>query len=494
MNKINRRGWVSVLCVAVLLAACSDSIDAPVLDEQESVTMASGVRLAEDQLFGVWSAASAYGTTNANHFEQSYRIDFMSVADGDALVSHWYVDADSESRDSVYQVPYTYTFNGTTVTLKPKSAASGMSSMQAVHVGNNRMVLYIQHQQRTDSVCTLVRAGDPEPSITAVDRTMPAVGETVTVTGRNLQFVDHVYLPTKDGEIEVTNVTKGSKQISFVVPEADYRAGSVRCQSTSAHVSCYSPAYMFCDDCVFMRNFSTFGTKAPFTGTEFEYSITVSSSTPMGNVSALKTTNLPAGHSLLEAAAGVAHPDSLLSFFGDTPQPWDVDEKTDPSKGYLRFSSGDRFQYVLDHCDGLLTSRTRCADAAIQMDIYVYSNGQAEWNTGYLSYRLNKDQSSLTSSMVANVAAWETAAPMSFADGWRTLTIPLSLFSATRSDAMSTLGGLVSSLKGSNLQTIVKVVNYPLDEQHPCQPLTTFQFSIANMRLVPYAIPRNTRE
>lgn len=123
------------------------------------------------------------------------------------------------------------------------------------------------------------------------------------------------------------------------------------------------------------------------------------------------------------------------------------------------------------------------------------SDGRPEWSTGYLSWRLNKDQNSLESSMLANVAMWEKGVPTSFAGGWKTLTIPLATFSAVTSNvAMSTLGGLISSLKSSNLQTILTLVNFPLDDMHPAQELDMFQFSIADVRLVPYKTPSNVKD
>ena len=81
---------------------------------------------------------------------------------------------------------------------------------------------------------------------------------------------------------------------------------------------------------------------------------------------------------------------------------------------------------------------------------------------------------------------------MNFADGWRTLTIPLSEFPLTKGGRASTIGGLINRLKSSNTQSLFTVVNYPLDAIHPAKALRSFQFSIANIRLVPYATPVNT--
>lgn len=484
-----------ILLGMLIWTACDDAIDSPVLPFAEDIVMAQPVELEAEQLFGVWGGTTSFGSTNVNYFEQSYRIEFQSIEDGEAVLSHWYTDAETEMEQSKENIEYVYTYADGVIEMVPKAtyALDGVSNIKAVHVGDNKMVLYTMNHSKTDSICTLNRIGDPIPSITGVDRTLPQPGEVVTVTGRNLQFVNHVYLPTVDGEVEVSDITFGSKQIKFVVPQAKYAPGSIRCLSTTAHQSCYSPAYMFRTDCVFFHNFNDFKKTAPYVGTEFEYTISTMG-TLRNSVSYLSSEKLPKGHSLTMSTESVYHPDSLLSFFGDEPIEWNIDTKTDPSKGYLRFSSADRFQYVLDHCNGDLTGYTPCADVAIQMDIYVYSDGRPEWNTGYLSWRLNKDNSSLSTIMSANVAMWDKDNPVSFAEGWRTFTIPLSKFKVTANSATSTLGTLIASLKSSNLQTIIKLVNYPLDELHPVQKLNQFQFSMANIRLVPYWMPTNTEE
>ncbi len=493
LNPRKSGALIGCLLVCILLTACSKDIDAPSLQPVADATIAPAVELDANQLFGIWEGTtiSSQGT-NASTFPQTYRMDFQSVADAEVLYTHWYVDATTQITDSVCDLAYSYTFDGSSATLTPK--ASGLSTMKAVHTGNNVMELYNLQGGHVSKVCTLTRISDPLPSITAVDRTLPQVGEMVTITGRNLQFVDHVFLPTATGELEVTDFTKTSKNIQFTLPAGSYAAGSIRCQASGAHLSTFSPAYMFCTDCIYMHNFYEQGTKAPYTGTEFEYSITVSSSTPRNSCSYLKASNLPAGHSLQSAASGVLHPDSLLSFFGNTPTAWAVDSNTDPSKGYLRFSTADRFQYVLDHCNGVLTEKTKCTDAAIQMDIYVYSDGLPEWKTGYFSYRLDKNYSAITNEMAANVAPWQQTEPLSFAEGWKTFTIPLSAFKITKTSGYDTLGGLISALKKGNKQTIIKLVNYQLDDTHPAQALESFQFSLANIRLVPYSTPSNQKE
>jgi len=489
--------YIACGMMAIAISSCSEDLDSPVLPQPSSFTLPEAKTLDANVLFGVWGKMIAQGNTNSNYFTQRYEISFQNVEDGEAVFSHWFTDATTEIADSIVNYEYTYEFDGKNLKMLPKPAYAilGADTIQGVSVGDNQILLYTEKGTRTDSICTLARIGDPAPSVTSVDKTLPMVGEKVTVTGRNLQFVDHVYLPTQEGEMEITTFEKGSKQISFVLPDGDYAPGSIRCQSTTSHLSCYSPAYMFRNDCVFFHTFSTNGTKAPYTGTEFEYTIK-SMGTLMSGANNLTSDKLPEGHSLLSAKENVKHPDALLSFFGKKPiASWSVASKTDDKKGYLRFSSADRFQYVVNH-NALKDVRqnTPCSQLALQMDLYVSTDGEPVWNTGYISYRLNKDQNSLTSSMLANVAMWTEDAPASFAEGWKTFTIPLSDFTVTKSSSTSTLGGLIASLKGSNLQTLLTLVNYPLDELHPATAVSNFQFNIANIRLVPYATPANLKE
>lgn len=488
---------ISGLLGLAVTTSCSQDIEVNTLSQPTELVLPQGKDMDANVLFGVWGKTWVQGNTNRNYFTQRYEISFQDVEDGEAVLSHWFTDATTEIADSIVNYEYTYQFDGKNIKMMPKPAYAmlGADTIHGISVGNDQILLYTEKAHHIDSICTLVRTANPAPSVTSVDRTLPMVGEKVTISGRNLQFVDHLYLPTQEGEQEITKFEKGSKQISFILPEGDYAPGSIRCQSTTSHLSCYSPAYMFRNDCVFFHTFSTQGTKAPYTGTEFEYSIK-SMGTLMSGASNLTSDKLPAGHSLQLAHENVKSPDAFLSFFGKTPiATWPIASKTDDKKGFLRFSSADRFQYVVNY--NVLRDvkpSTPCSQLALQMDIYVSTDGEPVWNTGYISYRLNKDQNNLTSSMLANVAMWSDNDPASFSDGWRTFTIPLSAFGVTKSSAASTLGGLINLLKSSNLQTLLTLVNYPLDELHLAKAVSNFQFSIANVRLVPYSVPVRVKE
>lgn len=472
-----------IISAAMMLAGCSKDIEAPSLSTPENDVIVEGVALEPDVLFGIWEGKTYHiGTTQANSFEQTYRLEFQSVDDAEVLYSHWYANALTNDRDSVCDMAYNYSFDGTGAEMIPETKTG--STMKAVYIGDNEMELYTIEGTTIHKVCTLSRTSDPEPVITGVDRTLPQAGEKVTVSGRNLQFVDHLYLPTPTGEVEVTDLVKTSKQIQFVVPQGTCAPGAIRCQATGAHLSTYSPAYMFCDNCVFFKTFSTAGGVKPYwTGTEFENTIGISDSF-FSNVSVISSNQIPSGHSLY--GVSVINPDYFISFFGNTPKAWPVDTGLDPNTGHMRLSFGDCIQHVLDHCDGMLTEDTKCSDVAIQMDVYVYSDGEPVWKTGFISFRLDKgQQKSLTQGWFGQTAMWDSSNPVSFADGWKTFTLPLSAFAVTENSLYDTLGKLGTYLRNNkSTHAIIKFLNYQLDANHPAQDLSSFQINIANMRLV----------
>ncbi len=124
-----------VLAAGLALASCSEDLDSPVLPGDPGITVPAAQPLDADQLFGVWEATTSKGDNNQNYFEEQYRMEFQSVNDAEAVYSHWYTDAETGMRDSVINMEYTYQFDGSTVTLTPKSAAAsdGAAVITATH-------------------------------------------------------------------------------------------------------------------------------------------------------------------------------------------------------------------------------------------------------------------------------------------------------------------------------------------------------------------------
>ena len=122
--------YTALVVMGMLTGACSKDIDAPSLPAPESSVIAHGVSLDAGKLFGIWEGAVEVGTTNTNHFEQSYRIEFQCVDDAEAIFSHWFIDATSTMRDSVCNLEYTYEFDGSTIEMTPKSTAQSAGAVK----------------------------------------------------------------------------------------------------------------------------------------------------------------------------------------------------------------------------------------------------------------------------------------------------------------------------------------------------------------------------
>lgn len=455
------------LLFALLLTGCNERLNAPELPAVDSDVIPAAIPMDAARIPGLWVS-----TDSLNR----YVIEFTDVTDSMAIVSHYFTNATNGMSDSIVGRMYQFSYKEGDFMLTPSAdaQAKGSMPMHAVHAGEQILQLFVTHPSGyCNQICQLNRQSGPIPVIMAVNRTLPKAGEMVVVSGRNLQNVDHLYLPTFSGWYEIVEKVVSSRSIQFVMPVGDFCQGSIRCQVSEDKLSVYSPAYMFAHDGIMMHSFSENGTtKADhYAGSEFEFSI----------------------KDLGQLKQNVYTPGDKICFFGETAIAWPVATGKDDKKGYLRFSTGDRLKTILERYEAsgnaLITKHTPCSDLALQMDIYVESNGNPIWNTGYISFRLNKDRTE--GEAVANVLGWNKDQPMNFSDGWQTFTIPLQEFAMTRS---LRLEQLINTLLSGNLQTILTIMNYPLGEHYPATALDQFQFSIADIRLVPITNPINTPE
>ena len=461
------RKYSYILILCVLLYGCKDSIYAPELPQPQSAALPAAVDLDAARIAGLWKTEPA---------DNRYTAEFTAVEDGEAIISHYFTNASTTMDDSIVGLNYRFTYSKGVLLMTPSAEAvtKGATTITAVHVGNEKLELFTSNRDHTNRIATLHRVSGPQPTIVSVSKTLPFAGETVIVTGRNLQNVDKVLLPAADGWKEATAVQATSKTVQFVVPAGDYVQGALRLDVTEDGSSVLSPAYMFATKGILMHSFS---------GSEFDYTISALGKT-LDHAVALSATNLPASHPLY--GTSVVSPDSMLSFFDNAPISWPVASGPDNKKGYLRFSTGDRLNTVLaryiGEADAPFNAQTKCADLAFQLDLFVVQDNQPQWKSGYLSYRLNKDRNKTGEASVANLAFWSAEQPMDFTSGWQTVTIPLSAFTMTNSQSLEQF---INTLLTGNLQTIFTFVNYELDALHPVTEVSNCQFSIANLRLVP---------
>ena len=103
MKKMNIKQLIALtaLFCVVALTSCNKDIEGPVLPEPVSTPVATAVALDANQLFGIWGATKQGGTANGTSFNQTYRVEFQSVDDGEAVLSHWFTNGSSETSDSL---------------------------------------------------------------------------------------------------------------------------------------------------------------------------------------------------------------------------------------------------------------------------------------------------------------------------------------------------------------------------------------------------------
>lgn len=105
------------------------------------------------------------------------------------------------------------------------------------------------------------------PSISSIDNTLPQPGETVTVSGANLQEITSVILP---GNVEVTEGIESDedgKWFTFTMPSGITASGSITC--TGANGTAISPDYFNNNDC-YILNFDGLGVQGGWSATYSE--------------------------------------------------------------------------------------------------------------------------------------------------------------------------------------------------------------------------------
>lgn len=219
--------------------------------------------------------------------------------DGDAYpsgndpvtVSKVYLD-DADAKDSIYEREVTFARLGQTLRLEGTNFGGTKQILVNGYdtyfntslVTNNSMILQLQSKTPVSSAVDSVRnkiqfvknsgiytytftIRAASPQIKSINNTMPAAGETIVVSGENLQETNKVILP---GGKEVTDITNASgdedgKWFSFVMPEGVTGSGSI--MTEGANGTAVSAKYFNNSDCMIL-NFDGQGSQGYWSWTE----------------------------------------------------------------------------------------------------------------------------------------------------------------------------------------------------------------------------------
>lgn len=317
------------------------------------------------------------------------------------------------------------------------------------------------------------------PSVTAVSYTMPKPGNVIRLTGVNLLQDAEVFFPAPDGEKkgDVQKAAGDGTSIDVLVPEGvGDKAGYLRIVSEGNETT-VKGIVMFYKQGVFLREF-----------TDDELKLGSVSGTMTENKSALYSpTSRP------DNDTQPVNPDYFICFKN-------ASIPVNPGKhgAYLRFSTKAQVEKVLENNEAHeITANTLVKDVVMQVDVYMPN----PWNSGVLSWRVNKDKGTINSSTILNMAPWKKEEEFAFGKEWHTFTYKFTDFVLPESEKETlTLGVWLSKYaansSGTACTSLFTFVNGNLmykdkenpDPQWDCVPITNFEMNLANMRLVPLSL------
>lgn len=108
----------------------------------------------------------------------------------------------------------------------------------------------------------VIRAASP--SISGIDNSLPMAGETVTVSGANLQEISKITFPDGYELTEGITSDEDGEWYSFTMPEGDHGTGSLTAEG--ANGTAITPAYFNNNDC-YIINFDGKGTQGSWNAT-----------------------------------------------------------------------------------------------------------------------------------------------------------------------------------------------------------------------------------
>lgn len=308
------------------------------------------------------------------------------------------------------------------------------------------------------------------PVITSVSHTLPREGEVIQITGQNLRDLTRLIFP---GNISLTpdqfTVNQDNTIITCAVPiGATSTPGAIKVEGDNGAANSYN--YMNQRSGIFIENFSSdpaaAGT-APCNSRPYSYGT---------NISGTLTAQLPA------SGSGPKNP----QYYRQAPaSPADV--ALENNVGGFDFSSCSGLISALTKANGVFTATTSANGLALQYDLYI----PVSWSSGLV--RL--DMSNGDSKFRYDYAPWATGggniSPVQM-DGWRTVTIPLTVFSGLTVNGVvqnyQQFINLVSGKSGS-----IRFINGTYRDSggtgYAPRAISGFQYSVGNFRIVPYVKP-----
>ena len=327
-------------------------------------------------------------------------------------------------------------------------------------------------KDETETVYTFtIRAASPY--VSGVDNTLPYAGETVTVSGGNLQETSTVTLP---GDIVVTDIindpTGEGEWYSFVMPEGVEQSGHI--YSSGANGDACTPDYFNCRQGLII-DFDGTGNQGYWSWSETGSMcddtdlVTDPLSTGRGNVAMLVPQRL------LEAGV--------------------IAGKSRAAEWWTAGNGNDADDWTHFTVDDYIPATTPLEELAIQFDIYCpqpwYGTGQMQLtiqnNVSFNGYGSDESKSSTTQTYVW--VPWLESGEAFQTESWQTISIALSDFSkyanAIADGGAPTFQSVIDDRAAASYCNCgFGFVNTDISDDFPAQ-LFSLPIYIDNLRVVP---------
>lgn len=305
------------------------------------------------------------------------------------------------------------------------------------------------------------------PVITSVSHTLPKEGEIIQIIGQNLRDLTRLTFP---GNISLMadkfTVNQDYTVITCEVPAgATTTPGAIKVQGDNGAANSYN--YMNRESGIFIENFTNDPVapgETPCNSRPYNYGTNIS-----GTLTAQHPTS----------GSGPKNP----QYYRQVPTtPKEV--TAEDNVGGFDFFSCSGLITALSKSEGVFTATTSVNNLAIQYDVYI----PVSWTSGFI--RL--DMSNGNTQFRHDYAPWARGAgdvtPVQM-DGWTTVTIPLSALTGlnggkTYQDFINLVSG-----KGGSIRFINGTYRDSGGTGYAPRPISGFQYSLGNFRIVPYTKP-----
>lgn len=294
----------------------------------------------------------------------------------------------------------------------------------------------------------------PAPVVNDVSHSLPSVGDSFTMYGSYLRDITSITFP---GNVTLLpgqfTLSADYKSVTCIVPTgATTTAGGIDIKGVNGEAISYD--YMNHSDCVVIKAFPADGNGV------YNYGFNISGTQTAAYPQTTTGTKNPVNYRMVPAVPATAPLSST-------------------EVGGFHFHPETALTVVQQKAPTYINGSTLCNSLALQFDIYI----PVQWASGWVRVDLVNGNNTYR----CDYAPWDvngTIVPVTM-NGWQTVTMPLSKFSAINGKTVSAAIALLAG-KDAYFQFINNAYTDSGGATFAGSPIPGFQIAFGNYRIVPY--------